>query len=74
MAKANGETITISISIDGKIIDIADKCAGIEDLSRSKLIERAIKKYLQERMPEIMGRGNADYWKQVYTSLFNSSC
>ena len=73
MAKNGNGNETISISLPGDIIDLVDKCAGIQDLPRSKLIERAIKIYILSNAVELSGMGHSDFWGKVYSEVFNKS-
>ena len=72
MSGKNG-TETVSASLPGNIIDLLDKCAGVQDLSRSKVIERAIKHYLLSAHPEMLSMGASDFWDKYYQDVFNKS-
>jgi len=63
MAKLNGGSESVSISLPGWLIEIIDQVCEEKDLNRSVFFKRASKKYLLELLD------SSDLWERIYQDM-----
>ena len=67
MGKLPAKKETVSISIEGWILDILDKVCEEQDFTRSVFIKRATKEYLLKKL------ASHDLWSQLYREHIDES-
>jgi metal-responsive CopG/Arc/MetJ family transcriptional regulator len=72
MSHKNG-TESVSVSLDGQIIQLMDSAAGHLDLNRSKFVEKAIKAYILSNAEILSGDGSSTFWDKVYQYHYSKS-